>query len=43
MRREVINRQESPFDPEFVAKINEGEKQFQEGKGVKMDLENLWT
>lgn len=37
-----VYRQESPYDPEFVAKIKEGEKQFQEGKGVKIDLENLW-
>jgi len=37
-----VYRQESPYDPEFVAKIKEGEKQFEEGKGVKIDPEHLW-
>ena len=32
----------SPYDPEFVAKIRKSEKEFAEGKGTKIDLENLW-
>jgi len=37
-----VYRDESSYDPEFVEKIKEGEKQFQEGKGVKIDLKDLW-
>jgi len=37
-----VYRQDSPYDPEFVEKIMEGEKQFQKGEGVRMNLEDLW-
>lgn len=37
-----VYRDESSYDPEFVEKIKEGEKQFQEGEGVKIDLKDLW-
>jgi hypothetical protein len=33
---------ESPYDPKFVAKIKKGEKAAREGKGVKVDMANLW-
>ena len=29
---------EKPYDPEFVAKILKGDKQFAEGKGIKMSI-----
>jgi len=32
----------SPYNPAFVAKINRGVKAAREGKGVKLDLDNLW-
>jgi hypothetical protein len=35
---------ESPYDPEFVAMIKQGEKDLKNGKGIKMtltELENL--
>jgi hypothetical protein len=35
---------ESPYDPEFVARIKQGEKDLNSGKGIKMtlaELENL--
>ncbi len=35
---------ESPYNPDFVAMIKQGEKDLKKGKGVKMtlgDLENL--
>jgi hypothetical protein len=32
----------SPYNPEFVAKIKRGEKASKAGKGVKVDVENLW-
>ena len=32
----------SPYDPKFVAKIRKSEKEFAEGKGTKIDIDNLW-
>ena len=29
---------DTPYNPEFVAKIKIGEKQIQEGKGIKMSV-----
>ena len=34
--------EESPYNPEFVAKIKRGEKAAKEGKGIKVDMDNLW-
>jgi len=34
--------EESPYNPEFVAKIKRGEKAAKEGKGMKVDVNNLW-
>jgi len=33
---------ESPYDPEFVAKIKESRQQAKEGKTIKMDLDDIW-
>ncbi len=33
---------DSPYDPEFVAKIEESRKQVAEGKTVKIDLDDIW-
>lgn len=35
---EVAKEEESPYNPEFVAKIKKGDKEFAEGKGIKMSL-----
>ena len=32
----------SPYNSTFVEKIRKSEKEFAEGKGVKIDIENLW-
>jgi hypothetical protein len=32
---------ESPYDPEFVAMIKQGEKDLKNGKGIKMTLAEL--
>lgn len=32
----------SPYNPEFVAKIRESEKQIKEGKITKVDVDNIW-
>lgn len=34
--------EESPYNPEFVAKILRGREQVKAGKGVKITLEDLW-
>ena len=33
---------ESPYDPEFVAKIKNSRKQASEGKTVKISLDDIW-
>jgi hypothetical protein len=30
--------EESPYNPEFVAKIKNGQKEIAEGKGIKMSI-----
>ena len=37
-----IEDEVSPYDPKFVEKIKKSEKEFAEGKGIKIDIENLW-
>ncbi|MEJ7683518.1 MAG: DUF2683 family protein [Segetibacter sp.] len=37
-----FEKEESPYDPQFVAKIKKGEKAAKEGKGVKVDMASLW-
>ena len=32
----------SPYVPKLVEKIKKSEKEFAEGKGKKIDIENLW-
>lgn len=32
---------EKPYDPDFVARIKQGEKDLKNGKGVKMTLDEL--
>ena len=33
---------DSPYDPEFVCKIEQSRKQTAEGKTVKIDLDDIW-
>ena len=33
---------DSPYDPEFVSKIEQSRKQAAEGKTVKVDLDDIW-
>jgi hypothetical protein len=33
---------DSPYDPEFVAKIKNSRKQAAEGRTVKVDLDDIW-
>lgn len=32
----------SPYDPEFVKMIQQGDEDLKAGKGVKVDIEELW-
>ena len=42
-KKEHIQEQESPYDPEFVKKILKGEKAMKAGKkGLKINVDNLW-
>ncbi len=35
-------KKDSPYNPEFVAKIKQGEKDLREGKGVRVTLDEIW-
>jgi hypothetical protein len=37
-----IEKEEKPYNPEFVKEILEAEQSIKEGKGVKIKLEDLW-
>ena len=37
-----FEKKEQPYNPEFVEKILQGDKDFKEGNFTKVDLENLW-
>ena len=32
----------STYDPEFVKMIQQGDEEVKAGKGVKVDIDNLW-
>lgn len=35
-------KDESPYDPEFVAKIKRGEEAAKRGEGMKINVAELW-
>jgi len=39
---EIAEKVEKPYNPEFVKEILEAEKSIEEGRGVKINLEDLW-
>lgn len=39
---EIIDKIEKPYNPEFVKEILDAEKSIKAGKGVKINLEDLW-
>ncbi|MBW1653821.1 DUF2683 family protein [Flavobacterium quisquiliarum] len=39
---EIIEEKEKPYNPEFVKEILDAEQSIKDGKGVKIDLEDLW-
>jgi oligoendopeptidase F len=34
--------EKSPYNPEFVAKIEKSKQEIKEGKGVRIKVEDLW-
>ncbi|MBF4464662.1 DUF2683 family protein [Flavobacterium sp. LC2016-12] len=39
---EIIEESEKPYNSEFVKEILDAEKSIEEGKGVKIKVEDLW-
>lgn len=37
-----IVKEENPYNPEFVKEILEAEQSIKDGKGIKINLEDLW-
>ncbi|RKR81331.1 hypothetical protein BDD43_1476 [Mucilaginibacter gracilis] len=37
-----IDVEKDPYDPAFVAKILKGDQDMKEGKGVKINIDDLW-
>ncbi|SFA56740.1 hypothetical protein SAMN04488511_116107 [Pedobacter suwonensis] len=37
-----FEKEEKPYNPEFVEKILKGDQDFSERKFTKVDLDNLW-
>lgn len=36
-----VQKEESPYNPEFIAMIKQGEKDLKNGKGIKMTMDEL--
>lgn len=39
---EIAEKAENPYNLEFVKEILEAERSIEEGRGVKINLEDLW-
>ncbi len=39
---EIEQKEESPYNPEFVKEILEADKSIKDGKGIKIKTEDLW-
>ncbi|MCM0665271.1 MULTISPECIES: DUF2683 family protein [Flavobacterium] len=39
---EIVEDNEKPYNPEFVKEIIDAEKSIEEGKGIKIKVEDLW-
>ena len=37
-----IEKEDKPYNPEFVKEILEAQQSIKDGKGVKISLEDLW-
>lgn len=36
------NSTESPYNPDFVAMVEENREDYNAGKGIKIDLDDIW-
>ena len=43
MKFETATAETSPYDPEFVKKIQSGREAVKDGKGTKIAIEDLWS
>lgn len=39
---EIVEKEDKPYNPEFVKEILDAEQSIKEGRGVKIKLEDLW-
>ncbi|MRX39090.1 hypothetical protein GJU43_07375 [Flavobacterium sp. LC2016-23] len=39
---EIVEENEKPYNSKFVKEILEAEKSIEEGKGIKIKIEDLW-
>jgi hypothetical protein len=39
---EIVENIDKPYNPEFVKEILDAEKSIKEGRGVRINLEDLW-
>jgi hypothetical protein len=37
-----FEEKEANYDPEFVAMVLQGDQDIKAGKGIKVDIDNLW-
>jgi methyltransferase-like protein len=37
-----FEEKEANYDPEFVAMVLQGDQDIKTGKGIKVDIDNLW-
>lgn len=39
---EIVEKTEKPYNPEFVKEILEAERSIKDGKGIKINVDDLW-
>jgi hypothetical protein len=39
---QTTNQIDSPYDPDFVAMVEENREDYKAGKGIKVDLDDIW-
>lgn len=40
--KKAVKRKEKPYDPEYVAKILQGQQDLKDGKGIRVTLDEIW-
>jgi len=35
-------KEDSPYNPEFVAMVKQADKDFKNGKGIRVELDDIW-